>query len=124
MSIAFLLYHLQGIARICFVHLDNGKIRTVNTVDFFLQKVRDYIIPLFIVEGNYDIKNNIRMGRPFDHTEIVKADFWIIVMEQICQQLFQVVCLFVIGDDRVHMYDGFTMKLVKKPMFNIVNHIM
>lgn len=91
---------------------------------FLFQEIGDCFVAFLIRKRNDDIKDDIGMGRAFDQTEVVEEDFRIGIFQQVGDGLPQMVCLFVVGDDRIHMDDGIALKFVVKAVFDVVDHIM
>ena len=97
-----LLYH-------CLIHIDHCvEIRVVH-LDPFRAGVNHILIGTRIIIGDYDVKNEVRVGQSLDDAEIMHAVFWIDLIQISFYLCFQGQCLGVIGADGIHVDHSVTV---------------
>ena len=70
-----LLYH-------CLIHINHCvEIRVVH-LDPFRDGVNHILIGNGIIIGDYDVKNEVRVGQSLDDAEIMHAEFWIDLIQR------------------------------------------
>lgn len=61
----------------------DGGIGGVDVMYFLFQEVGNRFVAFPIGERNYDIKNDIGVGRAFDQAEVMEADFRVCIFQQV-----------------------------------------
>ena len=69
----------------------------------FCDGVNHLLIGDRIIIGNYDVKNEICVGRSLDNAEIMHTEFWIDLIQISVYLRFQGQCLWIIGADGIHV---------------------
>ena len=69
----------------------------------FRDRVNHLLIGDGIIIGDYDVKNDIRVGRSLDNAEIMHTEFWIDLIQISVYLRFQGQCLGIIGADGIHV---------------------